>query len=104
MKHSEDNTGRHFCYRVYVESRDGVGETQEMEEKLQDAAGTSSCTISNAGMSTDRDSDEHDGSRHMAGPYYPAWCPSGCGMRSGMVKRRSALVDDWLLNPRGPLG
>ena len=26
-----------------------------MEEKLQDAAGTSRCTVSNAGMSTNRD-------------------------------------------------
>ena len=50
-----------------------------MEEKLQYAAGASSCTISNAGMSMDRDG-EHDGSRHLAGPYLPGlgwWCPPG---------------------------
>ena len=51
-----------------------------MEEKLQYAAGASSCTISNAGMSMDRDSDEHDGSRHLAGPHLPGlgrWCTPG---------------------------
>lgn len=39
-----------------------------MGEKLQDMVGASSCTTSNAGMSTDRGSDEQDGSRHMTKP------------------------------------
>ena len=67
MKHSGINILTvSYWHRV---SQDGVGETQQMEEKLQDTAGRSSCTISNTGMSTVSDGDEHDGSRHI----YPAW-------------------------------
>ena len=81
-----------------------------MGEKLQDMVGASSCTTSNAGMSTDRGSDEQDGkSAYGQTRIYPAWGSAvhlECDIRSGtsIVKRRSALVDDWLLNPRVALG